>query len=575
MSFQPGRARPRDRGVDPDANTNNPTVVLPNMGGNDRLDDAEYWAGQPGYGEPDVVELPRPGFPLRTATEDLWAISSTQGAWRKSKAGSGESDFLIIEPALTAQASNPPESAPPITQNAGQSTPSLPTATQSAGNSYATSWSSRSTVPNEDPLRKIALTIQAAIEQHLQQQGEMLPMERTPEHVDLVRRMALNYLRHDRVAAEEIPDAAEGERLLCAVVDEVLGYGPLDPLLRDETVSEIMVTGPHMTYVEQGGRLHEVPVHFEDDAHLLRIIQKILQPLNLSVSAESPIADGRLADGSTINVVVPPSAISGPTLTIRRIARRAFSLEQLVRMDTLSLHMADFLRLCVAARLNIAICGVGGAGKTTMLNALASSIDDHERIVTVEEVAELLLHHRHLVRLEAPPAQPKTPVTLTRLLKNALHMRPERLLVGECQGNEALTIVQAMNTGFDGTMTTLYATAPRDLVVRFEALCLGANAGISSLAVRQQIATGLDLIIYCARLRDGTRRVMSITDVHGMEGDQIVAHDLFLFREAGLDMTTGRIRGEFTATGVRPSFANRLEDNSAQGFPLQYFPRGA
>jgi pilus assembly protein CpaF len=558
--------------------TNNPTVRL------GRQEESDGWINDPGA---DALEGSYPSHPLQAATEDLWALSTTNGTWR-STPGDGQSDFLVLEPHISALTGSEATTAPGRTPG-GPSAPlvsgsrpiastplaassaSVPPASSSAGNS----WSARGSLPYDDPLRRLSLEIQAAIEQHLAQQGEALPLERTPDHADLIRRLTLNYLRHDRAAAETIPDATEAERLLAAVSDEVLGYGPLDPLLRDDSVSEIMVTGAHMTYVEQGGRLHEVPVHFADDAHLLRIIHKLLAPLGLAVTQANPIAHGRLADGSRVTVVIPPSSISGPSLTIRRAVRRAFTLEQLVRLDALSLHMADFLRLCVSARLNIIICGIAGSGKTTILNALASSIDEHERLVTIEETAELQLHHRHLVRLEAvPPHQPGGALRKHELLAHALHLLPERIILGEITGGEALTIIQAMNTGCDGTLATMYANSPRDALHRLEALCLSAGPMLSSLAVRQQIATGLDLLLFCARLRDGTRRVLSVTDISGMEGDVIAAHDLFVFREAGLDMATGRIRGEFAATGQRPSFASRIEDAPAPGF-AQHYPRGA
>ena len=294
----------------------------------------------------------------------------------------------------------------------------------------------------------------------------------------------------------------------------------------------------------------------------------------MNVTPEHPVATGRLADGAFINVVIPPSSISGPSLTIRRFARRAFTLEQLVRLDAFSLHMADFLRLCINARLNIIICGITGSGKTTLLNALASTIDEQERIVTIEEIAELQLHQRHLVRLEVAPPSDTRPGRIAKvdLLRHAMHMRPTRIIVGECVGVEALACVQAMNIGFDGSLATMYANSPRDALARLESLCLSAAPSLSSLAVRQQLATGIDLILYCARLRDGTRRILCASDISGMEGDAIGMHDIFVFREVGLDMATGRIRGEFAATGLRPSFASRIDENPSQP---AYFPRGA
>ena len=564
--FHPVRSRPQAEEAMERYVAENPTVRLGSR------DESDPWATL-GAGEPDVIELPAQGQSLRMATEDLWALSSAHGSWQLRQSDS-QSDFLIIEPSFGALSDDAPTEAVAPSHPVASAPPSIPSGPIAAP-LPSNSWGARGAILSyDDSLRQFSVEIQSAIEAHLAQGGETLPLARSPETTELVRRLALNYLRNDRTTAEAIGNATDAERLMGAVVDEVLGYGPLDPLLRDESVSEIMVTGAHMTYVEQGGRLHEVPVHFVDDAHLLRVIRKLLQPLGITVTAERPIATARLADGSFVNVVIPPSSISGPSLTIRRFARRAFTLEQLVRLDTMSLHMADFLRLCINARLNIIICGVTGSGKTTLLNALASSIDEQERIVTIEETAELQLHQRHLIRLEVALPNDTRPgiVTKGELLKHALHMRPARIIVGECVGNEALTIIQAMNTGFDGSLATMYANSPRDALARLEALCLSATPAVSPLAVRQQIATGVDLILYCARLRDGTRRILCATDISGMEGDGIGAHDLFVFREAGLDMTTGRIRGEFAATGMRPSFASRIDENPNQP---AYFPRGA
>ncbi len=604
MTFRSNHSRPGERGErldQPDAvnpyMTTNPTIVLPAVGTGDdnNGDDGDSWATNAAMPQvtPDVLEMIA-GQTLQTATEDLWALSSAvsadRGVWAESGA-SGQSDFLVVEPSLNtfAPESSYPGMATPAAAPRSQSTPpaahitpiaQVPPLAPVASNATTASsvnngWPLRNAIAYNDPLRPLSVAISVAIERHFRDQNELPPAERTPEHTETIRRFAANYLRHDRAAADLVSDATEAERLLAMVVDEMLGFGPLDPLLRDETVSEIMVTGPYMTYVEQGGRLLEVPIHFEDDAHLMRVIQKILQPLGLSVSPTSPIADGRLPDGTRINVVVPPSAASGPTLTIRRPVRRVFSLEQLVRGDALSLHMADFLRLCVNARLNVVISGSSGSGKTTFLNALASSINEHERIVTIEETAELQLYQRHIVPLHArPTGEGAAAVTAGELLVNALRMRPQRIILGDCRGHEAFPMVQAMNVGFDGSMTTLYANSARDALVRLEALCLASGA-VGMLAARRQIATGVDLIVHCARLRDGTRRITHVTDVLGMDGEVVATQDLFVFREAGLDMSTGRIRGEFAATGARPSFANRIEDSQSQTFFPHSFPRGA
>lgn len=566
MAFRPGKPFGPEPEVGDAINpytTNNPTVVLPQGG---RLDTNDVW--EPGSA-PDVTERFPGSRPLQSATEDLWALSAPatppdRGEWQRSNAHEGRSDFLLMEPPP-----HPVPAAPP-------SRPRLMGSPASSGSSGSSHGGRNGSPLPDDPLRPMALALSVIVEQQLAEQGVTM-LERTPERIESVRRLARSHLRRDRAFVEAIPDANEAERLLMAIVDETLGYGPLDPLLRDETVSEILVTGPRMTYVEQGGRLYEVPVHFEDDAHLLRVIGKILRPLGAMVTPQSPIADVRLPDGTRVNVVIPPSATSGPTLTIRRALRRVFTLEQLVRLDVLSLHMADFLRLCVNARLNIAISGGPGSGKTTLLNALASTIDDQERIVKIEETLELQLHQRHIVPLETRlPGPDGTPGVQARdLVRNALLMRCDRLLLGECRGPEALALIQAMNSGYDGTMTTIYASNPRDALQRLESLCLMAGVPYASTALRQQLATGIDLIVHCAQLRDGSRHVTHITDVVGMEGEAIVTADLFMFREAGLDMATGRLRGEFAATGLRPTFANRIEDGPLPLYTNNLYQRGA
>ena len=579
MTFQPAHPRSGERAEQADAvnpyMTTNPTLVLPSLGlSAGRPEDADAWATNVAlpHISPDVLE---PGQHYQIATEDLWAVSAIftsppgRGAWQATPSDSGQSDFLVIEPLASTA------SPVPATPSAPIATPTpVPAVTPFTPN--GTSWPNRNAVAYDDPIRPLSILITAAIERTFHDQNEILPTERNQENVDLVRRLVINYLRRDRATVEAVSDIHEAERLIAMVIDDVLGFGPLEQLLRDETVTEIMVTGPHMTYVEQGGRLHEVPIQFEDDKHLLRVIQKILRPLGQSVSTSMPIADGRLPDGTRVNVVIPPSAISGPTLTLRRPVRRTYSLEQLVRIDTLSLHMADFLRLCVNARLNIAISGNTGTGKTTILNAIASSIQETERIVTIEETLELQLHQRHIVPFEArPTGDILQGTTIGDLLLNALRMRPQRIILGDCRGAEALTFIQALNMGFDGSLTTLYANSARDALTRLEALSATAGIVMSAKAIRHQLATGLDLIVHCVRLRDGTRRITHVTDVVGIDGDVIVTQDLFIFREAGLDMSTGRIRGEFVATGAKPSFVSRIEDSQSQMFPPHYFPRGA
>ncbi len=622
MPFRPNNApHPHAEMVDainPYA-SNNPTVLLPQ---NNRHDPNDTWlSDQPiAPPAPDVVPghpledlYPVSGRQLHAATEDLWAVSAPaimpdRGEWQLSEPHDGQSDFLVMDAQrpgaipMAAAGKTPSMSQPlatiqPVSRQHLPSAPVHPVVNQPVGtssqplqsrpisglpmgqpvNCAATSHSGRVNIPVDDPLRPICLAVSVAIEKQLEEQGEQFPLERTPERVELVRRLARNYLRRERALIDAIPDAAEGERLLNAIVDETLGFGPLDPLMRDETITEILVTGPRMTYVEQGGRLYEVPVHFEDDNHLLRTIHRILGPQSMLLTPRNPIADVRLPDGTRINVVMPPSAVSGPTLTIRRSVRRIFTLEQLVRMDVLSLHMADFLRQCVNARLNILISGGPGSGKTTLLNALASTIDDADRIVKIEETSELQLHQRHIVPLEIrlPGPDGQGSVAAAELVRNALRMRSDRMLLGECRGPEALALVQAMNGGYDGTMTTIYAVTPRDALQRMEALCAMAGTVYAPAALRQQLATGIDIIVHCTRLRDGGRRVTQITDVVGMEGEAIMTADLFAFREAGVDMSTGRLRGDFYATGMMPTFAGRIEDGPLPLYPNNTFARGA
>jgi pilus assembly protein CpaF len=571
MVFHQGNPRPGDRADSGDLNnpygaTNNPTLVLPVTG--TPPPEADIWTtnfAMPGV-RPDIVDAPRTSYPLHTGTDDLWGMSTPPDvshlSYRPSTPAtpdSSQSDFLLVGPrSHTIEKQSPAEETP----------------SASISGAPGHSWPVRNAAPFHDPLRTLSVMISGAIERHLTEQNETFPIDRTPEKVDLIRRLTLNYLRHDRTAAEAIPDAIEGERLLAMVIDEVLGYGPLDPLLRDESVTEIMVTGPHMTYVEQGGRLHEVPVHFEDDTHVMRVIHKLLHPIGLTLSPTSPIADGRLEDGSRINVVIPPIAATGPAITIQRLVRRTFTLEQLVRMDMLSLHIADFLRLCVNARLNMLITGITGAGKTALLNAISGGIDESERIVLIEDVSEIQLWQRHVIPLEAGKMHDDQGrvITTAELITNAQHMHPQRIIIGECRTSDAFALVQAMAAGHDGTIATLYANSTRDALGRLEAFALSSGVALPPVAFRQQIATGLDLIVHCARLRDGTRRIVQITDVCGMEGDTIATQDLFVFREAGLDMSSGRIRGEFAATGLRPSFISRIEDH--QG-PYIAFSRSA
>jgi pilus assembly protein CpaF len=354
--------------------------------------------------------------------------------------------------------------------------------------------------------------------------------------------------------------------ILQEVLNDMLGYGPIQPLLDDPEVSEVMVNGAKKIYVEKKGQLIRTEVTFDDDAHVLRIIERIISPLGRHVDADHPTVDGRLPDGSRVNAVVPLVAIDGPSITIRKFRKDKLSIDKLIEHGSLSQGMADFLKACVLARLNIVISGGTGSGKTTLLNALSGFIPENERILTIEDAAELQLQQDHVLRLETKPANlaGENAVTIRELVRNALRMRPDRIIVGECRGGEALDMLQAMNTGHDGSLTTLHANSPRDGLSRLETMVLMAGMELPLKVVRQQISSAVDLIVQQTRLRDGVRKVTAITEVAGMEGETIVMSDIFKFEQTGLG-EGGRVLGELKATGIRPAFSPRLE---AAGFKL-------
>ncbi|MBI4790719.1 MAG: CpaF family protein [Chloroflexi bacterium] len=359
------------------------------------------------------------------------------------------------------------------------------------------------------------------------------------------------------------------------VLDELIGFGPLEPLLQDPTVTEVMVNGPRQVFVEQEGIVRETEVQFEDDAHVMRIIDRIIRPLGRHVDRKWPMADARLPDGSRVNVIIPPSAIDGPTITIRKFSKSRLTTEDLVKFGSLTPNMAEFLRACVIARLNVVVAGGTGSGKTTLLNILSNFIPDHDRVVTIEDSAELQLAKPHVVRLEARPPDPDGTgrVMIRDLVINALRMRPERIVVGEVRDAAALDMLQAMNTGHDGSLTTLHANTPRDAISRLETMSLMAGIEFPIKVIREQIAAAIDLIVQQARLRDGSRKVVQVTEVQGMEGDIIVMQDVFRFVEQGLDLN-GKVIGEFQPSGIRPKFMPRLETADVH-LPMEIFTAGA
>ena len=357
----------------------------------------------------------------------------------------------------------------------------------------------------------------------------------------------------------KLPDVIR-QQLTRDVLDEVLGYGPIQPLLDDPEVSEVMVNNAKSVYVEKKGQLTKTPIVFENDQHVLRVIDKIILPLGRRVDADNPAVDARLPDGSRVNAIIPPVAMDGPSITIRKFPKDRLGIQQLIEYGSLTGNMATFLRACVLARLNIIISGGTGSGKTTLLNALSGYIPENERIVTIEDSAELQLQQDHVLRLETKSASidGHGGMTVRDLVRNSLRMRPDRIVVGECRGGEALDMLQAMNTGHDGSLTTVHANAPRDALSRLETLVMMAGMDLPLKVVRQQIASAVDLIVQQSRLKDGTRKVTDITEVAGMEGDTVVLTDVFKFEQTGV-AEGGKIIGNLKPTGIRPHFSPRLE----------------
>ncbi|MGJ9405722.1 CpaF family protein [Nesterenkonia aurantiaca] len=354
----------------------------------------------------------------------------------------------------------------------------------------------------------------------------------------------------------------ERKRLTAEVQDDVLGYGPLQRLLDDETVTEVMVNGPDMIYIEKSGQLQRAASRFASEEHLRLVIERIVSRIGRRIDESAPMVDARLLDGSRVNAVIPPLAFNGSSLTIRKFSKDPFKVADLVRFGTLSPEMAELLDACVAAKLNVIVSGGTGSGKTTLLNVLSSFIPEGERIVTIEDAVELQLQQDHVVRLESRPpnVEGKGEVSIRDLVRNSLRMRPDRIVVGEVRGGESLDMLQAMNTGHDGSLSTVHANSPRDAIARLETLVLMAGMDLPLRAIREQIASAVDLIVQLTRLRDGTRRVTAVTEVHGMEGQTVTLQDVFLFDyAAGVD-DDGKFLGKPVSTGIRPRFTERFAD---------------
>lgn len=448
-------------------------------------------------------------------------------------------------------------------QGGGNPTPSLPPSGgegQSGGGGDASRLSSlqarRVSAPITSPQAGSYFDLKTRVQNKLLAEIDpSMDVSRTDE----VRRTIQNLFEQILTEENIVLSRPERARLFEQIAAEILGLGPLQSLLEDDTITEIMVNGPKNIYIERKGKIHRVPVTFESNEHVMRIIDRIVAPLGRRIDESSPYVDARLADGSRVNAVIPPISLVGPVLTIRKFSKNPITVEQLIQFGSITTESVQFLKACVEARLNVIISGGTGSGKTTLLNVLSSFIPADERILTIENAAELQLRQEHVVTLESRPPniEGRGEITIRDLVINALRMRPERIIVGECRGGETLDMLQAMNTGHEGSMTTAHANTPRDALSRIETMCLMAGMDLPVRAIREQVASAVDLIVQQERMRDGTRKITTVTEVSGMEGDVITMTDIFVFEQTGTE--NGRIIGRLRPTGLRPKFMDKIE----------------
>jgi pilus assembly protein CpaF len=427
-----------------------------------------------------------------------------------------------------------------------------------------------------DPMRELRRSVQEQIQKELLKRMDMkrLTMQGVDrEGLEDTARGKIRQIVDEVVANGRLPEGIDPVRLEDDVFNEAMRLGPLEELLADDSVSEIMVNGPDKVYIERGGKLQLSDCQFTDDGSVLSVIERIIAPLGRRCDESQPYVDARLADGSRVNAIISPLALSGPTITIRKFSKKALTPQDFIRFGTWSHNAAEFMKLCVLLRKNIIVAGGTGSGKTTLLNLLSGYIPHSERIVTVEDAAELRLQQPHVVRLEARPPniEGKGAVTIRDLVKNCLRMRPDRIIVGECRGGESLDMLQAMNTGHDGSLTTVHANSPRDVISRLETMVLMSGMELPSRAIREQIASAVDVIIHESRMSDGSRKVCAITEVTGLEGNQIVMQDIFEFRQSGVD-ADGRVIGEFRPTGAIPTWFDQLAGRGIRCDPAMFDP---
>jgi pilus assembly protein CpaF len=411
---------------------------------------------------------------------------------------------------------------------------------------------SQSASPARDGMRDVRTQLQTKIINNLDPRLDLSDAKAVRSTIE---EMFNKFIDEDALVITRV----DRQRMLEQILDEILGFGPIQPLLNDDTITEVMVNGPFRVYVERKGKLQLSDATFLNDEHVMRVIERIIAPIGRRVDESKPYEDARLPDGSRVNIIIPPLALNGPVITIRKFPKYRIMPEDYVKFGTATAEMMEFLRACVEARLNMFISGGTGSGKTTLLNIMSGFIPDDERIVTIEDAAELRLVQDHVVRLESRAAniEGKGAVTIMDLVKNSLRMRPERIVVGEIRGGEALSMLQAMNTGHDGSLSTGHANTPRDMISRLETMCLMAGVDLPARAIKEQIASALDVIVQISRLKDGSRKITNITEVQGMEGDTVVLQDVFVFEQTAF--IDGKVQGRLRPTGIRPKFSEKFE----------------